>query len=209
MARLPQGRGLRKGEDAAVNQGESYAIRRELKPKVGGWLITTVGENVNGHQDTTGAVVQTTTRLYYVPERLRATALYEARVNVCTASAGQTVQTALYLYADSKFVCIAPTHVTFDASTTGLKRVPLPSEVVVQPDSHLFLGVWASDGVVALEGFQSGAGAAPKVVRRRSGTVLATAPQPSYTIINMPVVTTGSSDTPMVAYLSKEASIVL
>jgi hypothetical protein len=31
LARVPQGRGLRKGPDAAVNQGESYALRRELR----------------------------------------------------------------------------------------------------------------------------------------------------------------------------------
>jgi hypothetical protein len=204
--RLPGGYGWHRDR---VSRAESEYIRESLIPRADGWLVSTTGDAVFGHYDVTGvSLAQDVLSLYYIPERESAVAASEVRVNVPIAVANTTVQAALYLFEDRKFKRIPGTYVTFSASSTGNKAKSLADYVLLLPNQRLFLGIIGKGGIPVLEGFQSGAGAVPRIIRPRVITNHTDNLRTSY-VLSQTTLATTAADTPMVVYLSKEASGVL
>jgi hypothetical protein len=203
--RLPVGYGQTTGTDAYIRNAESQALRAALTPREGGWLITTVGENIMTHHDVTG-VLMTADRLLlmYVPARTSAVKVAEARINVATAVAATTVETALFYYENQVFKRIPGTYAIFNSASTGLKTKLLDIADVL-PDTKVFIGIVAHGGTPALEGFQSGAGGSPRVILQRSISSI-TALGSRYELAQ---TSTNTGDSPMVGYLSNQAALVL
>lgn len=206
---LPGGRGPHLGPDAQVNQDEAYDVRRRLEPLRDGWLISTVGENIYTHLDVT-AVAFSANELafYYIPDRVRRVLLREARLNVASAVASATMRSAIYIYdnreTQRRLVKLPGSESIFDCSSTGLKRVQLSRDIELPIEAKCFIGSWASSASIAVEGYQSGAGAAPRVIRQRAIAGVVPPLGNSYRFADIPV-SSGAGDTPLIAYLSPDA----
>lgn len=206
---LPGGYGEFFGPDAGLNRDEAYDTRRRLDVPRNGWFLSTVGENIYTHQDLVGVTtVASQLSFFYIPDRMRRVLLREARINVLTADPASTVRTAIYLYDNyerqRRLVKIPASEVVFDSSTTGLKKITLARDIDIPTEAKLFLARWGSSAAAALEGYQSGAGVAPRVLQQRiiAGVV---PPFASSYDFNQIARTNSAEDTPLIAYLSPDA----
>jgi hypothetical protein len=205
--RNPGGYGGRKGTDSYVDRAESRFVREATQPADDGWLVTTAGENVMNHLDVTGVLTGSNRLgLYYVPARSRNVWASEVRLMVAAAVASTTAEVAVFSYEGRIFKKVPFTHALLDTSTTGLKTATLTQPALLAKDSVLFIGVVVRNAAVALEGFQSGTASTGRVCRARTMTE-PSSPRGSYTLTDLSLAAT--QDTPMVAYLSKEAALVL
>lgn len=210
---LPGGRGERFGRDAGVDADEALDVRRRLSTSGNGWLLSTVGETVFGHADVT-AVIFTASQLglYYIPARTQGMTARAVRISVAVAVLGATFRSAIYVYDKAqgkrRFTKIAGTEAVFPGDTVGLVQVTLPRDVPLAASDKLFIARWASDPALAVEGYQSGAGTAPRVVRTRALNSVTPPLGAAYGIEALPI-DTGMVDTPLIAYLSPDAAEVL
>ena len=100
-------------------------------------------------------------RFYYLGQFQKETHLKQARLNITTAAASQTVRTALYRYDQSdsltgaksvrRLVKQADSEAKFLGDTAGVQTVTLPDGAAVTPGA-LFLGVKASNDAVGVGG---------------------------------------------------------
>ena len=201
--RLPGGRGV---HDDYVGRAESRTLREALQDDEDQWVISTIGDAYNAHHDVTGVLLGAdSTRLYSLPRRGAKATLTEVRINVAAAAASSWVEVALYSYANREFSRIPGTLARLDSTATGQKSFDLKDLPKIEPSAPLFLGAKSNDATVALEGFQSGTAVAPGVVKNRS--ISHTGSLQAFYVLGQ--TTLAQNDPPMVAYLSKAASLVL
>lgn len=209
IRQLPGGHGLRKGEDRRTGQSESEFLRQVLVPQEKAWVLSTVGEHIFVHRDVTGVTLPVDElRFLYLPERVGGIEVAEIRFNVAALAASSYVEVALFSYENGGFSRIPRTYGRADTTTTGLCQMTLSPTGKIYPATRLFLGIMAHGGTPVLQGFQSGAGSTPRVVRQRivSGH---TGTFSGFYGTNMTTLSSDSIDAPFVVYLSKEASLVL
>lgn len=203
---LPGGRGELQDPLA---QDESYDVRRRLDAPKDGWLISTVGENIYSHLDVTG-VLATANQLsfFYVPDRTRRVLLRSARINVAAAVASSTYRAALYIYthieSQRRLLKVPGSEVLFSGAATGLQETRMSRDIELPTEAKCFIAAWSSSAALALEGYQSGAGAAPRVLRRRAISSVTPPFGGSYALSKIPVAD-AAIDTPLIAYLSPDA----
>lgn len=208
MRRLPGGRGKRTGEDQYIGQQESRFAREAILPDEDGWIISPAGDTTSAETAVTAVLPTTTTHLHYIPARLATAQIVEARANIAFAVANQELQAALYLYSNQEFKMIPGTYAAFSSTTTGLKQQSLSRPIVIAPNMRVFLGVRATAATIAVQGFKSGAGATPRVLRSRKDGAGATILASTYDTARMALDNT-NTDTALVVFLAREASSVL
>ena len=188
-----------------VARAETRFLQKALIPDDGGWLASTVGDNVNGHLDVTGVLPgNNILTLWRMPDRNKNVTAAQVRLSVAAASASTLAEVAVYNYEGQAFTRVPNTKAFLSTASTGLKTVTLATPALLLKDANLFIGVVCRNAAVALEGFQSGTGT--RVVRGRTRTE-AGALQSRYPLANFAVTTT--QDVPFIAYLSRDAAIVL
>lgn len=140
MARsLPQGRGYRRGENAYVNQQESFATRAQALPLADQFILQpNVTSLPASSQNFSGQIF---VPLGFYEKSIR---IAEARVYI-TVVGGTTLTAQLYVLISTGEIRQQPgTKVTFDISTTGLKQESLAS--ILPAGQRYFLGVEKPSG---------------------------------------------------------------
>ena len=204
--RPPGGRGVRQGEDAALNRAESTAARAALVTDEDGWVVSTAGEIANCSRSLTGVLLgANVTRFHYVPARAATAVVSEARISVAAAVAGGVVEAALYLWSDRTFTRLPGTTALFSAAATGRQRTTLAQPVTITPNMRLFLGVKSSSATIAVEGFVCLTAGNQRVIKSYTASHTGRL-QSRYLFSGVEVA---NVDCPEVAYLSKTAAIVL
>lgn len=208
---LPNSRGFRRGEDARINQDESQSVRQKQRTAASGWIISTVGETLFGHQDVTGVVtIANRLNFFMLPERLQDVEIYSCRIKVSVAAASSTCTVALFQYLTTPSIRlekIPGSEITFATSSTGLQDKVLAQITKISASARLFLGVVCTDATVAIEGFQSGTATSPRLCRIRYKAGVTPPFDGSYQIGSLTLDDT--EDAPMVVYLSRDAANVL
>ncbi len=207
IRRLPGGYGTWSGETAYLDNASDQAGRNSQQESAGGWWITSAGDAFLTHHESAG-VSFTANQLSFIPlaPRMQSAKLCYARINVLTASAGATFQSALYFYDSSEQAlrkCLG-TGVTFNAATTGLKTATLVAPVDIIGPTPLFLAQWTNSAAIAVTGFLQGGS---KVLSSR--TITTTTPMAGQYPLDSIAKESGTNPVGLVAYLSRTANIVI
>jgi hypothetical protein len=203
--RLPEGRGLRWGENAAAEQGESDALRRQLLPPPL-WCISTIA--LNSQPANCALSTANATRWYYLGEFHNTFKPYAARIAITTAAALGIVKAALYTYSRTPVPTlfkIPSTEVSFPTDALGALELYL-TEPSLNFNGPIFMGVTSSDTTVTVAGSTGNAGS--NLNRQTAIRVVVANPNPA----NIPISLTSTSFTGPVAgiaYLSREALQVI
>lgn len=149
FARAP---GLKR--DGRILNEEDAARRAREAPSRDNWLLGAVPVGMDVDDQTT--LSANLIRLYYLGQFSSHTQIAQARLNITTAAASQTVRAALYGYDSEnqrgrRLVKMPDSEATFSAASTGVQTVNLGNDVVTSP-GRLFLGVKASNDAVGVGG---------------------------------------------------------
>lgn len=198
---IPGGRGLKYDADGRVVQSESIDERVGRIPSTDGWVLTNLPV-------TTAAVACVANRIILSPVDLtdREYLLYQARISVGTAVAGQTARVAIYYY-EGRLIGwnkVPNSEASLSCAAVGQVSVDLDGIANISKGKRYFIATNVSHAGVALYGYSATNG-------------MATSPSYyDYAITSMPqtiaiddVTKSSTSTIPMVAYLSREASEVM
>lgn len=151
---IPGGRAPGALRDQRILNEEDAARRAREAPGRDNWVLRTLPLGL----DLTDQTILTANllRLYYLGEFLKGTQLWQARLNITTSAAAQTVRAALYTYDDRevkgrRLRKQADSEAVFLAGTAGVQTVQFPGAANVTP-GRLFLGIKASNDAVGVAG---------------------------------------------------------
>lgn len=204
MPQLPNGRGLRAGEDSFVNQQEAFAQRRGQIPLIRGGVI--------GPQSSDFMVFEPVSTLAYAIDTLyiiplttlsRDSVISEARFRVNTLGASSTLDIALYRQdevARDKLLRIPQTEVRFDCTSAGLKSEAVPNQTLKTGSLLFMVCLWNN---VAATVTSAGLTVSP-VIPVKKFAVSAGSSLPNSLLISDTVDETALTAYPMVVYLSRE-----
>jgi len=157
MARIPHGRGERRGPDAFINQLESRNARVREMPKNNGLFISTLDPySADITALTSDGSASTWNKyahyLFTFPPLVSGIEVFKARFRM-TAAPGATryVRFGIYRfgseYGKKQFRVVPGTGLTFSAGATGVLDRELRNPVILRKDSQYYLGINVGQGV--------------------------------------------------------------
>lgn len=162
---LEGGRGLYQGDEAFIDQGESFQGRRP--PAQNGQYISTLPPYTP-----TANSLHTANRLLLIatPIQERDVVVEVARIRVTTLSVGQNVRTAVFAYdtASQTFFRLPGSDALFSTTTTGLKEVALVRAVRLVAGRPYFIAFKGSDGTAGSASSLSLSGEQSVIARLRA-----------------------------------------
>ena len=144
--RLEGGRGLYSGDEAFIDQGESFQGRRP--PAQGGQFISTVPP----YSATAGSTYTANqVNIYALPVMATDTIIEVARLRVTTLSAANNARVAVFTFdlRERTLKKIPGTEVVFATDATGLLETALLRSVRLVSGRPYFVGFKASDATAA------------------------------------------------------------
>lgn len=204
MPQLPNGRGLRVGEDSFVNQQEAFASRAKQLPGIkGGVLSPQMSDFLVTEPTSSSAYV--VTKIYVIPLSTLTSdvVLAEARLRVNTLGASSLLDVALYQQEIGnldKIVKIPQSEVQFDCTTTGLKTGST-ARVILKPGPLFFMAcAWRNAAATVTT---AGLTVAP-VISIRTVTITSGAALPDSMLLSDTPEDSAIAGFPLVVYLSNE-----
>lgn len=145
--------------DARIDNAEQRGARARELPARDNWVLASCPVGMTLADQTT--LSADLIRFYYLGQFFKNTDLLQARLNITTAAAGQSVRSALYRYDQTtvtgrRLVKLADTEAKFDAASAGLQSVGLAPGTSAQAGT-IFLGVKASNDAVGVAGVDTSA----------------------------------------------------
>ena len=152
MPELPFGRGYRLGQDASVNQSESWDARARAMASKDAWFLApdnNVAANVysmTGHQQVIVFAI--------LPMLSTGLEAEYARIRITTPSLNSFVRSCLYRYdAENglqRFVKVPSSEALFSGTSAGVKTVRLADTATINANEAYFLATYVSDSSVAV-----------------------------------------------------------
>lgn len=151
---IPHARAPGLKRDGRILYEEDAARRAREAPSRDNWVLGPVPVGLAVDDQTT--LSADLIRFYYLGQFGGQTQVAQARLNITTAAASQTVRSALYSYDTSdlrgrRLVKMPDSEAVFLAASTGVQTVGLSKDAIT-PTGKLFLGVKASNDAVGVGG---------------------------------------------------------
>ncbi len=210
MARVPHGRGERRGTDAYIGQTESRNSRVREIPRRDEWMISPFRSY--GSDQTSATGYSQNFRLALLPRLSNGLEARFARLRVTTSSAGSFVKSCIYRLETSegvrRFVKVPSTETFFLGDSTGVKTSELTGTAVLRPEVRYFLGAHVSNSSI---GISSGTNTAQRVVpiKTVAGSLSSTATRLPASVTVGSTTNTFASYVPWIVYMSGLAKEVL
>lgn len=194
---LKFGRAMYQGAGAIGQRDESFANRAAAVAPVDGWFIDTPHATLSNAGPTTAGRCH----FYMLPILDRDFALETARFSVGSAGT-ESQSSAIYVYGDRKLTRLAGSLVTSAASATGLASMDLSVTVTLQAGKRYYVASSATAGTGNFYSARQDVGSG-----RELPYLDVAVPPPTVDLLTL------SKERPLhipyVAYLSKEAALVL
>lgn len=152
MAELPFGRGYRVGENAGVNQGESWDARSRAMARRDEWMISPF--RAYGSDATSNTGYGQYLRLILLPQLDNILEATHARIRVTTANAGSFVKSCIYRLetgdGQKKLVKVPLSEVVLFGDTVAVQTEKLAGPAVLYPESRYFMCAYVSNSSIGL-----------------------------------------------------------
>ena len=211
MARIPHGRGERRGTDAYIGQTESRNSRVREIPRRDEWMISPF--RAYGSDQTSATGYGQTLRVALLPWLEHGLEARFARLRVTTSNAGSYVRSCIYrLETDEgvrRFVKVPSTETLFLGDSTGVKTSELPDTATLRPGVRYFLGAYVSNASI---GISSGVNTSQRVVPVKtlsSGIASSSATKLPASVTVASMTNSFGSYVPWVVYMSSLAKEIL
>ena len=163
MPELPFGRGYRLGQDASVNQSESWDARARAMDRRDEWMISPF--RAYGSDATSNTGYAQYLRMSLIPRLDGILEATHARLRVTTANAGSFVKACIYHLETKndkkKLVKVPLSEVAIPGGSGGVQTEKLAGKAVLYPESRYFMCAYVSSNSL---GVASGVNTSQRVV---------------------------------------------